>query len=113
LEAVSVALGEYDRQLVSTTNQGSRLSGQVSRTISTQRQRVLPAGDVANIPTGRALHLDGIRWELLTVTPAFRTEPWRTLTQLPATATATTTESNGTSGPSGPAGETLVEGSRR
>jgi type IV secretion system protein VirD4 len=59
LEAVSVALGEYDRQLVSTTNQGSRLSGQASRTISTQRQRVLPAGDVANIPTGPTTESSG------------------------------------------------------
>jgi type IV secretion system protein VirD4 len=86
LEAVSLALGEYDRQVVSTTRRRPRDSGflaEVSKTISTQRQRVLSPGEVANIPAGRALHLDGLRWELLRLTPAHREEPWRTLSQLP------------------------------
>jgi hypothetical protein len=45
---------------------------------------VLSPGELANIPAGRALHLDGVRWELLTLTPAHATEPWRTLTTLGA-----------------------------
>ncbi|MDQ6776774.1 MAG: type IV secretory system conjugative DNA transfer family protein [Actinomycetota bacterium] len=85
LEQISLALGEYDRQIVSTTKTRQPgmwpAPGSTSRTVSTQRQRVLAPGDVANIPAGRALYLDGLSWQLLTLTPAHRTEPWRTLTQ--------------------------------
>lgn len=86
LEAISLALGEYDRQVVSTSR--GRSGGQSphttsTRTYSTQRQRVLTPGDVANIPPGQALHLDGLHWQLLRVTPAHASEPWRTLTQTP------------------------------
>ena len=84
LEAISTALGEYDRQLVSRTNPaGGWLFGDPAKrthTISTQRTRVLSPGEVANIPAGRGLHLDGLAWELLTLTPAHATEPWQTLT---------------------------------
>jgi hypothetical protein len=45
---------------------------------------VLSPGEIANIPNGRALHLDGVRWELLTLTQAHAREPWRTLTTLSA-----------------------------
>jgi type IV secretory pathway TraG/TraD family ATPase VirD4 len=85
LEQISLALGEYDRQVISTTK--TRQPGMwpaamsTSRTVSTHRQRVLAPGDVANIPPGKALYLDGLSWQLLAVTPAHRTEPWRTLTQ--------------------------------
>ena len=82
LEAVSTMLGEYDRQMVSETR--TRVPGQWSpqkgETVSTQRTRVLSPGEVANIPAGKALHLDGVRWELVTLTPAHLREPWRTLT---------------------------------
>lgn len=87
LEAVSLALGEYDRQVVSTSKHRPRDGGffpEVSRTVSTQRQRVLSPGEVADIPAGRELHLDGLSWELLGLRPAYRDEPWRTLTQLPS-----------------------------
>jgi type IV secretory pathway TraG/TraD family ATPase VirD4 len=81
LEAVSVALGEYDRRISSTTR--TRTPGswipQRSITFSIQRQRVLSPGDVANIPAGHGLHLDGLAWELLTLTPAHRTDPWHAL----------------------------------
>jgi hypothetical protein len=40
---------------------------------------VLSPGEVAGIPAGRALHLDGTNWELLTLTAAHRDEPWRTV----------------------------------
>ena len=57
---------------------------QRSTTVSTQRTRVLSAGEVANVPAGRGLHLDGLAWELLTLTPAHQTEPWKTLIAAPA-----------------------------
>ena len=91
LDAISQMLGEYDRQVISHTKptagtlaaailnpQGN--SPQRSTTTSTQRTRVLSRGEIANIPAGRALHLDGVRWELITLTPAHSSEPWRTLT---------------------------------
>jgi len=55
-------------------------------TTSTQRTRVLSAGEIANIPRGNALHLDGLAWELLTLTPAHATQPWQALTGPPAPA---------------------------
>ncbi len=93
---MSVALGEYDREVVSRTQSrstGSILAGATSgsgtqrgTTISPQRTRVLSPGEIANIPAGRALHLDGLAWELLTLTPAHTTDPWRTLTGPPSPA---------------------------
>jgi hypothetical protein len=45
---------------------------------------VLSPGEVANVPAGHGLHLDGLAWELLTLTPARLTEPWKTLIAPPA-----------------------------
>jgi len=83
-------LGEYDRQVVSDTRQKFGLTdvfigankplARDTQTYSTQRTRVLSPGEIANIPAGKALHLDGVRWELVTLTPAHISEPWRTLT---------------------------------
>ena len=90
LEAVSVMLGEYDRQVVSRTRPHTGLAEAIlgsssptqkqTSTYSTQRTRVLSPGEVANIAKGKALHLDGVKWELVTLTPAHTREPWRTLT---------------------------------
>ena len=90
LEAMSQMLGEYDRQVVAGTQpqpgvwdllaSGGRAIPPKSTTTSTQRTRVLSPGELANIPAGRALHLDGVRWELLTLTPAHEFGLWRTLT---------------------------------
>jgi type IV secretion system protein VirD4 len=82
LEAVSTMLGEYDRQVISRSSDASLFSdpGKKSRTVSTQRTRVLSPGEVAGIPAGRGLHLDGTSWELVTLIAAHRDEPWRTLT---------------------------------
>lgn len=97
LETVSVTLGEYDRQVMSRTRPAGGLIAGVladqptpasSATVSTQRARVLSPGEIARIPAGRVLHLDGVAWELLIATPAYRTEPWKTLTTAPATASA-------------------------
>jgi type IV secretion system protein VirD4 len=87
LDGISLALGEYDRKLVARTKgyTGGQLQGSTrSTTVSTQRTRVLSPGEIANIPTGRALHLDGLRWELVTLTPAHAAEPWKTLIKPPA-----------------------------
>jgi type IV secretory pathway TraG/TraD family ATPase VirD4 len=94
LESVSTMLGEYDRQVLSQTKpqvgiadvllSGNRPLPKNSTTYSTQRTRVLSPGEIANIPTGQALHLDGVHWELVTLTPAHMTEPWLTLTILSA-----------------------------
>jgi type IV secretory pathway TraG/TraD family ATPase VirD4 len=94
LQAVSTALGEYDRRVVARTKPtggfldaiAGTTSGwqRPSKTTSTVRTPILSAGEIANIPAGKALHLDGVRWELVTLTPAHNTEPWRTLTTTPA-----------------------------
>jgi type IV secretion system protein VirD4 len=88
LEAISVALGEYDREIVARTITPSRDSWLPyrSRTVSTQRTRILSPGEIAQLPTGRALHLDGLAWELVVLTPAYSSEPWKTLTAAPAAA---------------------------
>jgi type IV secretory pathway TraG/TraD family ATPase VirD4 len=84
LDAVSTMLGEYDRQVMSRSSGfGGVLLGDASkntRTVSTQRTRVLSPGEVAQIPAGNGLHLDGTAWELLTLTPAHAINPWRSLT---------------------------------
>jgi type IV secretion system protein VirD4 len=91
LDTISTALGEYDRRVVShTTPQVSFMSNLLSgsshprphnsTTASTQRTRRLSPGEIAGIPAGKALHLDGLAWELVTLTPAHVVEPWRTLT---------------------------------
>lgn len=83
LEAVSVTLGEYDRRVRTDTwhpQQGSGLPWPSrGHSIATQRQRVLSPGEVANIPARHALHLRGVRWELVRLTPAHVCEPWRSL----------------------------------
>ncbi len=83
IDAVSTALGEYDRRMVSTTRGGYNPATGLpatSMTTSTQRTPVLSPGEVANIPAGKGLHLDGLEWQLLTLTPAYRTPPWDKLT---------------------------------
>jgi type IV secretion system protein VirD4 len=88
LEAISVALGEYDRRMQSTSTQRRRGRGLFApadegTTTSTHRQRVLSPGEIANIPYGRALHLNGLRWQLVQVTAAHTSDPWRMLTGQP------------------------------
>ena len=81
LEAISLALGEYDRRLVTYTagrSQAEKLlpppgSKSESVTYQTQRQRTLPCGEIAQLPSGHALLLRGVRWGLLRVTPWYQT----------------------------------------
>ena len=95
LEAVSTMLGEYDRRMVSRTQPNTHwLADMFTRdpiphattTYATQRTARVSPGDVARIPAGQALHLDGVGWELVTLTPAHQTDPWRALTQPAHTA---------------------------
>jgi type IV secretory pathway TraG/TraD family ATPase VirD4 len=73
LEAISLALGEYDRRRVSYTTGRSQAEkllpppGSMSESVTyqTQRQRTLPCGDIAQLPNGHALLLRGVRWGLL------------------------------------------------
>ena len=85
LDAISLCLGEYDRQLVSHTLGRSetkelleprRPTETESVTYHTQRQRTLSPGEIARLPPGRALHLQGTRWGLIRTTAWHRTEPW-------------------------------------
>jgi type IV secretion system protein VirD4 len=88
LEAISLALGEYDRRVVSHSLGRSRSGALFSPgpptdsenvSYSTVRQRVLSPGEVARLPEGQALLLRGTRWELLRLAPWHSSEPWRTL----------------------------------
>lgn len=93
LEAVSVCLGEYDRQTVSQTLGRSEVEPEIfhapapteteSVAYSTRRQRVLAPGDVARLPAGRALYLQGTRWGLIGLTAWYRAWPWRVAATAP------------------------------
>ncbi len=82
LEGISLALGEYDRQLVSHTvglsHTGLTAPSTSSESVSysTQRQRTLSPGEIAKLPSGHALLLHGVNWGLLALTPWHRTAPW-------------------------------------
>jgi len=89
LEAISLALGEYDRKLVSYTLGRSRPdkffaehTDSESVTYHTQRHRTLPPGEIARLPDGHGLLLRGTHWGLLRLTPWYRTEPWPTVAQV-------------------------------
>ncbi len=84
LESISLALGEYDRDVVSQALGRSEPQEWFSEpthsdTVSyqTQRQRVLTPGDIARLPDGHGLLLRGADWELLGLTRWYEREPWR------------------------------------
>lgn len=86
LENISLALGEYDRRVVSTsigTSEEDRWPSPQTQSESagyqTQRQRVLTPGEVAKLPTGQGLLLRGGSWGLVGLTRWFEAEPWRSL----------------------------------
>ncbi|MGA2454390.1 MAG: type IV secretory system conjugative DNA transfer family protein [Solirubrobacteraceae bacterium] len=88
LEAISLALGEYDRHLVShTISQSTPDKPRTphthtdSVTYNTQRQRTLNPGDIARLPPGHGLLLHGTHWGLLKLTPWQRTRPWTAVTK--------------------------------
>ena len=94
LESISLALGEYDRRLVSHTISRSETRNRLfehdtpptdseSVTYSTQRQRTLNPGDVAQLPPGHGLLMHGVQWGLLRLTPWYRTQPWTAVADTP------------------------------
>ena len=86
LESISLALGEYDRELVSTSS-GTNENGEWftpqghSENVSyhTQRQRTLIPGEIAQLPDDSALLLRGASWGLIELTPWFEREPWTSI----------------------------------
>jgi type IV secretory pathway TraG/TraD family ATPase VirD4 len=83
LESISMALGEYDRELFSASR-GTSESGEwfdpqgrnENVSCHTQRQRTLSPGEVAQLPDGHALLLRGAAWGLIRLTPWYAHEPW-------------------------------------
>jgi type IV secretion system protein VirD4 len=83
LEAISLVLGEYDRQLASHSISHSKPdkffathTDSESVTHHTQRHRTLNPGDIARLPPAHGLLLHGTHWGLLRLTPWHRTQPW-------------------------------------
>jgi hypothetical protein len=80
----TIALGEYDRQLVSHTigrSHNEKLlhppgTSTESVTYHTQRHRTLPPGEIARLPNGHGLLMRGTHWGLVRLTPWYRTSPW-------------------------------------
>jgi type IV secretion system protein VirD4 len=89
LEAISLALGEYDRGLVSYAvgrSHSEKLlpppgTRSESVTYQTQRQRTLTPGDIARLPDGNGLLIRATNWGLLRLAPWHRHEPWRSVAQ--------------------------------
>jgi type IV secretion system protein VirD4 len=87
LESISIAIGEYDRELASTsTGQSEKTDewfGPHNRSDSvsyqTHRQRILSPGEIAQLPDGHGLLLRGAAWGLLELTPWHACEPWTTI----------------------------------
>jgi type IV secretion system protein VirD4 len=96
LEAISIALGEYDRQLVSHTigrSHSEKLfhppgTSTESVTYHTQRHRTLPPGEIARLPDGHGLLMRGTHWGLVRLAPWYRTAPWSAVAQGPSTKRA-------------------------
>ena len=86
LEAISLTLGEYDRNTASQTlGQAPAQEWLAHPTHSdsvnyhTQRQRVLTPGEIARLPDGHALLLQGNDWNTIQLTPWHQSQPWKTI----------------------------------
>ena len=84
LESISLALGEYDRKVVTSTLGTSESDEWFSPhhynesvSYQTQRQRVLTPGEIAKLPPGQGLLLRGADWQLIELTRWYEREPWR------------------------------------
>lgn len=79
LEALSQAVGEYDR--IHVTHGVSQLG--VYETVSTshavQRQRVLSPGEIAQIPAGHGLLINGAQWALVLTAPYYAHPTWQSV----------------------------------
>jgi len=90
LESISLALGEYDRKVVSSSLGKGESDKWLdpdhhneSVSYQTQRQRVLTPGEIAKLPPGQGLLLRGMDWGLIGLTSWFNSEPWRTVGGVP------------------------------
>lgn len=86
LDAVSAVIGDYDRQVVSSsTGQSesedflSAVGNNQSFNYQTQRQRLVTPADIAQLPEGQALLLRGADHELIRVTRWFEMEPFASI----------------------------------
>jgi type IV secretion system protein VirD4 len=84
LESISLALGEYDRKVVSCSLGTSETDKWLdphgyneSVSYQTQRQRVLTPGEIAKLPPGHGLLLQGADWQLIALSRWYEREPWR------------------------------------
>jgi type IV secretory pathway TraG/TraD family ATPase VirD4 len=92
LESISLAIGEYDRELISSstgqTEKTDEWFGPHNRNNSvsyqTHRQRVLTPGEIAQPPDGHALLLRGAAWDLLQLTRWYQHEPWTSIANTPS-----------------------------
>jgi type IV secretion system protein VirD4 len=83
LDAISLAIGEYDREHISTSS-GTNESGEwftpqgssEGTSYQTHRQRTLPPGEIAQLPEGCALYLEGAAYRLIELTPWYERQPW-------------------------------------
>jgi type IV secretion system protein VirD4 len=87
LESISLTVGEYDRELISSsTGQSEKSDGWFgphnqndSISHQTHRQRILSPGEIAQLPDGHALLLQGATWGLIQLTPWHTYEPWTSI----------------------------------
>jgi type IV secretion system protein VirD4 len=86
LDAVSAVIGDYDRQVVSSSTGQSESDEWLSATGSnqsfnyqTQRQRLVTPADIAQLPEGQALLLRGADHELIRLTRWWEMDPFATI----------------------------------
>jgi type IV secretion system protein VirD4 len=91
LESISLAVGEYDRELVTATIGMSESDEWLSpkghsESINhqTHRQRTLTPGEIAQLPDGHGLLLRGAAWGLIQLTPWYAHEPWASVVYAPS-----------------------------
>lgn len=90
LESLSTLVGDWDRPYTAisvTTGRSTQFGLPLSVSTSShtgvtmnrnvQREAVLTAGTIANIPDGHALTVRASRWGLVETTPFFRAKPWQ------------------------------------
>jgi len=86
LDAVSAVIGDYDRQIVSSSTGQSQsedflsaVGNNQSFSYQTQRQRLVTAADIAQLPEGQALLLRGAEHELIRLTRWFEMDPFASI----------------------------------
>lgn len=79
LEALSQAVGEYDRLNVSHGVSQMGLYETVSTTHSVQRERVLSPGHIAQVPAGHGLLMNGANWAIVVAAPYYAHPTWQSV----------------------------------